>query len=400
MMEKTPLKDWFKFQIWPQSGGTSPELRDLSEIRQWLIDTANDPELLAAITAIEVVVNDPNVTRKIDTMKSGDDNVTEIMYNKFLKNPYINDPDCKRAEIELPGNGTGHILIQAIGLGSAGNSYTVDIKAPEAPNGAASFSANSSGEIVITLAGDADGVACTTFAEAQAGLEAIADFNTLFRCYPVSNNELNGTELLLATDGVQNLAGGANGHPLTSTGSNIDKAVAVASVSGDPAMAAAASATLTASGAITNGKIVVVNNRTYTFVTALSADPTVPNEILIGADEDASMTNLTAAINGSAGEGTEFSVLTQQPTDVTAVFSTESDTIVTLTAGTKGSAGNAYPLSSDDANITVSEYGFTGGVNGTVAVAGAIRVGDNKIWAATTDTTITDSSGWKSASLT
>lgn len=71
-------------------------------------------------------------------------------------------------------------------------------------------------------------------------------------------------------------------------------------------MATAASTTLTASGAITNGKIVVVNNRTYTFVTTLSAD-LVPNEILIGADEDASMTNLTAAINGSAGEGTEFS---------------------------------------------------------------------------------------------
>lgn len=399
-MEKTPLKDWFKFQIWPQSGGSSPELRDLSEIRQWLIDTANDPELLASITQLQVIVTDPNLTRKLETMKNGTDNVSEILYNKFLKTPYVNDPSCDRAEIELPGNATGHILIQAIGLGTAGNAYTVNIEAPEAPNSAASFSANSSGEIVITLAGDADGVACTTFSEAQAGLEAIADFNALFRCYPVSNNELNGTELLLATDGAQNLSGGENGNPLTSSGSDIDKAVATASTDGSPAMAAAASATLTASGAITNGKIVVVNNRTYTFVTALSADPTVPNEILIGADEDASMTNLTAAINGSAGEGTAYSVLTQQPTDVTAVFNTESDTIVILTAGTKGSAGDAYPLSSNDANITVPEDGFTGGVDGTVAVAGAIRVGDNKIWAATTDTTITDSSGWKSVSLT
>lgn len=98
--------------------------------------------------------------------------------------------------------------------------------------------------------------------------------------------------------------------------------------------------------------------------------------------------------------GQSSQILTQQPTDVTAVFSTESDTIVTLTAGTKGSAGDAYPLSSDDTNITVSEDGFTGGVNGTVAVAGAIRVGADKIWAIVSNTTISDSSGWKYSSLT
>lgn len=397
-MEKTPLKDWFKFQIWPQSGGTSPELRDLSEIRQWLIDTANDHELLAAITALEVVVTDPNVTRKIITMKNGTDNVSEILYNKFLKNPYINDPACKRAGIELPGNGTGHILIQAIGLGDAGNAYTIDVREPQDPNGVADFSADANGEIIITLASDPNGVACTTFTEVKTGLEAINDFNTLFRCFIVSNDE--SSELLVATDGVQNLYGGADGHALVSNATAIDRAVNTSSVSGDPVMAAAASVTLTASGAITSGKVVVVNDRTYTFVTALSAGPTVPNEILIGADEDASMTNLTAAINGSAGEGTEYSVNTDQPTDVTAVFDTESDTIVTLTAGTKGGAGNSYPVSSDDSNITVSEDGFTGGVDGTVAVAGAIRVGIDKIWAAITDTTISDSSGWKYSSLT
>jgi hypothetical protein len=52
-VKKSSLKDWFKFQVWRQSGGTFPELCDLSEIREWLYETADDPDLDARISILE-----------------------------------------------------------------------------------------------------------------------------------------------------------------------------------------------------------------------------------------------------------------------------------------------------------------------------------------------------------
>lgn len=56
-MKKDSLKDWFKFQVWRQSGGTLPELCDLSEIREWLNETADDPELDSRLSAVETTVS-------------------------------------------------------------------------------------------------------------------------------------------------------------------------------------------------------------------------------------------------------------------------------------------------------------------------------------------------------
>jgi hypothetical protein len=56
--------------------------------------------------------------------------------------------------------------------------------------------------------------------------------------------------------------------------------------------------------------------------------------VLIGADADASISNLTAAINGSGTEGVNYSVDTEQPTDVVAVVDTDANT-VTCTASTR-----------------------------------------------------------------
>lgn len=56
-MKKDSLKDWFKFQVWRQSGGTLPELCDLSEIREWLNETADDPELDSRLSTVETTVS-------------------------------------------------------------------------------------------------------------------------------------------------------------------------------------------------------------------------------------------------------------------------------------------------------------------------------------------------------
>lgn len=55
-MKKDSLKDWFKFQVWRQSGGTLPELCDLADIRGWLNETADDPELDSRLSAVEKAI--------------------------------------------------------------------------------------------------------------------------------------------------------------------------------------------------------------------------------------------------------------------------------------------------------------------------------------------------------
>lgn len=142
---------------------------------------------------------------------------------------------------------------------------------------------------------------------------------------------------------------------------------------GAPVTPVAAGAILTAADALSDGNTVKVNDVTYTFRTALTTEPsTVPNEVLIGANKEASMTNLKKAINAEATEGTNYSTDTEQPTDVTA---TVDGAVVTCTAGTAGIAGNAYPKAAVGANLDWDGTGevFSGGVNGTTGVSGEMR---------------------------
>jgi len=170
------------------------------------------------------------------------------------------------------------------------------------------------------------------------------------------------------------------------------------------ATATAASAILTSDTAdVTNGSEVTVNNVTYTFVTALTTVPaTVPNQVLIGANSDESLTNLALAINGAGTEGTNYSADTDQPTDVTAAVDTEANT-VTVKAMTKGVGGNAYPKANDDAHLDWDGTGavFTGGVDGQVGATGKIVFTASAVYCCTDGTkcVITDSDGWKSAAL-
>lgn len=86
-----------------------------------------------------------------------------------------------------------------------------------------------------------------------------------------------------------------------------------------------------AGGAITvqaqpsNNDTIVVglagNTRTYTFKTALSAGPSVANEILIGANRFETARNLANAINDDTGEGTRYST----GTTINALLSAYAD---------------------------------------------------------------------------
>lgn len=208
---------------------------------------------------------------------------------------------------------------------------------------------------------------------------------------------------------IETLAAQVGDYDPTATGSTItDDLDAVQAVAPEYtatfATATAASAVLTSdTTAVTNGSKVTVDDVTYTFVTALTTDPaTVPNEVLIGANSDESLTNLKLAINGEGTEGTNYSTDTDQPSDVTAAVDTDANT-VTVTAKTKGVGGNAYLKANDDAHLDWDGTGavFTGGVDGQVGATGKIIFTASAVYCCTDGTKciITDSSGWKSAAL-
>lgn len=57
---------------------------------------------------------------------------------------------------------------------------------------------------------------------------------------------------------------------------------------------------------VTANDTVTINGVEFKFVAALSAGPTVPGEVLAGANAAASRVNLVAAINGAAGDGSLY----------------------------------------------------------------------------------------------
>lgn len=104
--------------------------------------------------------------------------------------------------------------------------------------------------------------------------------------------------------------------------------------------AIAASKALTIS-AITaaNTQTVTIGGQVYTFNTSLT---NTANNVLIGADATAMGANLAAAINAGTGAGTLYGTGTVANASVSA---TASLGVVTVTARTAGTAGNAVAIS-------------------------------------------------------
>lgn len=122
----------------------------------------------------------------------------------------------------------------------------------------------------------------------------------------------------------------------------------------------AASGLITFTGVPTASQTITLNGRVYTFQ---PIGPLASSEILIGANAEATATNIAIAINapsiGSANANVNASVL----------FSGYE---VRLTAKVSGVAGNAITLNATASNTGVSGATLTGGVNaitGTVATA-------------------------------
>lgn len=130
----------------------------------------------------------------------------------------------------------------------------------------------------------------------------------------------------------------------------------------DGGSATAATGSVTFSAAPSDGDTVTIGGQDYTFKTAIAN----PFDVLIGADANASATNLRAAIMAGAGSGSTYGAGTIANSDVTGVAS--SDT-VNLTAKVSGTAGNSVALAKTGSAITVSGGTLTGGA-GNVYIEG------------------------------
>ncbi len=123
-----------------------------------------------------------------------------------------------------------------------------------------------------------------------------------------------------------------------------------------------AAATLTSTGVFSPAETVTIGSRTYTFRAALSTGPTIPNEVLIGANQTASHLNLKKAVNGEATAGTEYSTGTVIHPTITALSSDGTHTI--FNAKTPGTAGNALVSTETCALASFAAGTFASGADG------------------------------------
>ncbi len=116
-----------------------------------------------------------------------------------------------------------------------------------------------------------------------------------------------------------------------------------------------ATVTLTLDAVIADTQTVTLGNKVYTFQTVLT---NVDGNVLIGADAAASLDNLKAAVNLSAGAGTTYATAMTAHTQVTATTNSDTQQVfsATVLAATGGNAATA--------NLLASTETLAGGTNG------------------------------------
>lgn len=110
---------------------------------------------------------------------------------------------------------------------------------------------------------------------------------------------------------------------------------------------------------IVDGSSITIGDTTYVFKTALSTEPTVPYEVLIGAGDAEALDNLKLAINGGTGEGTNYSYGTVAHPDVVAT--TNGSTTQKVVARVPGVAANDIATTSINATLAWEDTTLGGG---------------------------------------
>lgn len=130
---------------------------------------------------------------------------------------------------------------------------------------------------------------------------------------------------------------------------------------------AAATGTLTATGAVVNNDVVRLGSMYYKFTNG-SVDAGTPAGnvgnpwlVAMGADTAAALSNLDFAINNTSGAGTKYSTVLTQNTDAFSTGSTA--TTVSVTSLLVEALGNAVVTTETGANIAWGGATLTGGVD-------------------------------------
>ncbi len=121
------------------------------------------------------------------------------------------------------------------------------------------------------------------------------------------------------------------------TSSQIQATVGALSTTG-LGLAGTATAILGSTGNATAADTVTVGGQTYTFVAAGSVNAAV-NNVAIGANASATLSNLAAAIDGGSGSGTAYATGTGANGSATAIYNA-ADNSIELTSTVSGVAGN------------------------------------------------------------
>ncbi len=131
-------------------------------------------------------------------------------------------------------------------------------------------------------------------------------------------------------------------------------------------LGANASTTLSAIANPVAASTVSVGGTTYTFVAALTG---AANEVLLGASAAASLGNLAAAVNGTAGAGVAYGIGTVANANVAA--SANSDGTDTFTARVAGVGGNAIVSTTTSVSLGFSTGGTLLGGAGSAGLTTA-----------------------------
>jgi flagellin len=187
------------------------------------------------------------------------------------------------------------------------------------------------------------------------------------------SSQIGVTTGALSANGL-NLGGAVAATATLAQGAGTPAAPATDLLTGaNPTEAIAASGTLiaTLTDTIANTDTATINGTVYSFVNTATDLTGAANQVVIGGSNNQALINLTAAINNTnGGAGVEFGGVTAANSSVTAAYTSPAGVgLVTLTANTNGSGGNAVTLATS-ADLTKSGGFLTLGSNGTTVAVG------------------------------
>ena len=194
-----PLKDWFRFQVWTMPQDIAPELRSLSEIRDWFNETGDDQELVEEIDNIKSQVGtyDPD-SKRGQTITEYIEEIHSLMPSEGT---YV-AAKAASCEFEYDDDPLTKISFGAKLKGTSGNS--LDIAFVINGDLASEVVTVEDGSIKVDLA-YADSAITSTMASVKTAIEAHEAVNALIEVV------VTGEGTTLVTEGSADFAGGVDG---------------------------------------------------------------------------------------------------------------------------------------------------------------------------------------------